>query len=304
MADLTLKLLIIVLTNAGGTGKTHVTEILDCLTRFAGMSVCVVDADQGCRGYRNRNGNANATVLDWNAGATLVPAEWFARHLAHVEVGIVDLGANFLSIDTPASGFLNDVVEIAHGQNIRTVFLPIDAPDKAGARGLAERLYAQFSNRFEVFLVRNDNRGTGNFGTARLIDPPTLTIPYLDAGYESVRLRHQRRLDEVIGAPESGYAMASAAMAYRLLQVARDPIVEKLLGTAMRMPLEAAAQGRPGPLRFVVATPADARDEKLRANMAARAAQTVAANSRGADPQVRLAAFEAEREAVLRYRRC
>ncbi|EMD81893.1 hypothetical protein [Pacificimonas flava] len=304
MIDWKLKLLIVVLTNAGGTGKTHVTEILDCLARLAGLSVCVVDADQGCRGYINRNGKANATVLNWNAGEMLQPAEWSARHLAQVDVGIFDLGANFLSMDTPAAGFLNDVVETAQDQNIRTVFAPIDAPDKVGARLLAERLYTQFSTLFEVFIVKNDNRGTGNFGPARLIDPQTLSIPFLDAGYESVRLRQQRRLDEVIEAPEDGYAMASAAIASRLLEIANNPIVEDLFGTAMRKPLEAAAQGRPGPLRFVVATPADARDEKLRANMAVRAAHTILARSASADPQALQAAFEAEREALLRFQKC
>lgn len=304
MANVILKLLIVILTNAGGTGKTHFTEILECLARLAGMSVSVVDADQGCRGYRNRNGSSNGTVLDWSVGG-LIPADWFNQHLAPVDVGLIDLGANFLSIDTPASAFLNDIVEIARSQNIRTVFLPIDSPDKAGARALAERLYSQFSNTFEVCIVRNDNRGTDNFGSAvRIIDPPTLQVPFLAAGYESVRLRQQRRLDEVINAPEEGYAIASAAMAHRLLQVARDPIIERLLGTAMRAPLEAAAQGHLSPLRFTIVTPADAQDEKLRANKAARLAQEKVYNSADADPQVRLAAFEAEHEAVARYYAC
>lgn len=297
-----LRLLIIFLTNAGGVGKTHLTEIFECLARLAANSVQVVDCDQDLRGYGRRNGNGAAVELDWEAVGEVEPGAWFEQHLAPVNIGILDLGANFLAFATPAQAFINNIVEMARASGVRTVFLPVEAPDKAGARELSERLFRQFSHNFEVIVVRNDNRGTKAFANPiQLMDPPTLHIEYLQSGFESVRLRQTRRLDEVVTAPEAGYTIASGAIAKRLLGIARDPLVAGLLGSSMLAPLKAAAADAPGSLTYTVSTPAQAKDDKLRANMAVRAAHAALNDPDLVDPQARLAAFEAEREAIRRY---
>lgn len=273
MAELAQLIIAVVVTNAGGVGKTHVAEILECLARLTGRRTQVIDADPGNRGYRNRNGQANAVLLEWATGTEDDPVTWYEKHVTGREMIIFDLGANFLSADRPVSRFLEHVVLIGLGRSARVVFLPIDVPNKPGSTGLVEQLNHTLRGKVDVILVQNDIDRSGAFApTLSLLGPPVLRIGHLARGYEAVRLRRELRLDEVIRNPEEDYALATAAIADRLLHIARDPAITGLLGNLMQPDLASLAAGKPGPLTWVVNDLKAAADDALRANARLRQA--------------------------------
>lgn len=67
MSQIPLKTLVLIMTNAGGEGKSTWAEMLAAMASFAGRDVVVADVDPGNRGYRNRNGDGSANGSDGSA---------------------------------------------------------------------------------------------------------------------------------------------------------------------------------------------------------------------------------------------
>lgn len=122
--------LAVVMTNAGGEGKTTWSETLSALARLGGLKVSVADIDPGNRGYLNRNGVSSAVSLDW-AGLEYDandPATWFDTHVRGRDLTILDTGANMLAAGGKTAEFLMGLLTLASVNDVRVIFYCVTSP--------------------------------------------------------------------------------------------------------------------------------------------------------------------------------
>lgn len=238
--------LALIMTNAGGEGKSTWAETLAAFGRLAGLDVVVADVDAGNRGYLNRNGDGSALSLDWSpkadgdAGAPADPAAWFDRHLAGCKLAILDTGANMLAAANPISSFIGGLIQVAKARGTRIIVYGVTSPHKPGSDELVEAMYQRFHRAAEVVVVQNDRDGSNVFAASLgLIGTPIVSLPYLDPGLLALRLRRRIPLDEILARPDPGYERATALIAQRLLAAAKQDAVIDVVGNAAATALEA-----------------------------------------------------------------
>lgn len=236
VANLTQIILALVITNAGGEGKSTWAEILAAFARLAGLGVVVADVDPGNRGYLNRNGDDSALSLDWspsgNGGKALAdPAAWFDENLAGSNLAILDTGANMLAAANPINKFVGGLIEVARRKGAKIVVYGVTSPNKAGSSDLVEMIYHRFRRGAEVVVVQNDRDGSAAFDASLAeLGPAIISLPHIEPGLQAVRLRRCIPLDEVLTKPETGYERATALIAKRLMRAARQDAVMEIVG--------------------------------------------------------------------------
>jgi hypothetical protein len=268
----------LVLTNAGGEGKSTWAEILAALARLAGLDIVVADVDPGNRGYLNRNGNGSAVSLDWSPKTDedptvpADPADWYEAHLAGRQLAILDTGANMLAAANPIGQFIAALLKIAQSKGARIIVYAVTSPNKAGSDELVEMMHQRFHGGAEVVVVQNDRDGSKSFkASLATMGTPIVALPHLAPGLQEVRLRRCIPLHEVLSRPEPGYERATALIAKRLLIAARQKSVIDVIGRGAIAPLEQIAVLAPSAIHYQIARLG------LAGNAAVTANETVAA---------------------------
>lgn len=265
-------ILALVLTNSGGEGKSTWSEILSAFARLAGLNVIVADVDPGNRGYLNRNGDGSALSLDWSPTgsgqkALADPASWFDEHLAGRNLAILDTGANMLAAANPINQFIGGLIQAARLKGAKIVVFGITSPNKAGSDELIEMMYQRFRRGAEVIVVQNNRDGSGTFNSSiAQLGTPIISLPHLDPGLQTVRLRRCIPLEEVLTKPEPGYERATALIAKRLVHAARQEPVTDIIGTGALDLLRTLASQAPKATHYRISNLESADNESVTAN--------------------------------------
>lgn len=278
LVQATQLILALVLTNAGGEGKSTWAEILAALARLAGLDVIVADVDPGNRGYLNRNGDGSALSLDWSpaeSGAKTLPdpASWFDAHLTGRHLAILDTGANMLAAANPINQFIGGLIEAARRKGTKIVVFGVTSPNKAGSDELIEMMYQRFRRGAEVIVVQNDRDGSKGFNPSIAeLGTTIINLPHLEPGLQAVRLRRCIPLDEVLTSPEVDYERATALIAKNLLPVAGQEAVIDFVGIGAVDRLQALTSAAPAETLYRISDLERARNRSLDLNQDVAAA--------------------------------
>lgn len=169
---------ILIVTNAGGQGKTTLARVLKTLFGLVGQPVQLLDSDAG---------NAAAKVIDasakkigWGVDTLVAPEIVTACAGQHV---ILDLGANALASAREIAALTPELAKRFEAAGYRNVaFLPV-TPNKPGATEAVLHL-AEKLPPMQRILVRNDIDGSGQFEAIATSDP-VVDLKHLPPGYMS-----------------------------------------------------------------------------------------------------------------------
>ena len=268
LASTSLPVLALVLTNAGGEGKSTFSEMLAALARLAGMSTIVADVDPGNRGYLNRNGDKSALPLNWSVSAADGSAAiWFDANLANHQLAILDTGANMMAATNPINEFIGTIIQIARQRGYRIVIFGVTSPNKSGSDELIEMMYERFRRGAEMVVVQNNRDGSNAFASSLAqLGTPIINLPHLAPGLQAVRLRRPLPLDTVIQQPEADYKRATALIAECLRLVAGQQPVLDIVGPNPALLLAELASGAPKQIFYGISALSFADDRMIDAN--------------------------------------
>ena len=147
----------LILTNAGGQGKTTLAMLIKALLRMAGEPVELLDGD---------NGNSAAKIIDadamrvgWGAKPAIAPDIALHCNGRHV---IFDPGANTFASQTDIVDLIPALLEQFKGAGYRIVALCPITPNKTGATEALLDLSSKFRPAERIF-VRNNQDASSNF---------------------------------------------------------------------------------------------------------------------------------------------
>jgi hypothetical protein len=256
-----LLLFVLILTNAGGEGKTTLTLLLRCLLDLAGAGSFAIDADPGNWALKNRSGDDVATdVLAWSprAGAA---AKIVAKAIG--QCVMMDAGANMMATGQPIGELVFELQKCFAGEGYRTAaFIPV-SPNKSGAAEGASILCDRIDG-FEKFIVLNHRDKSGNFGQIRA-GLATITVSHLEAGLQAYLDQHGWRIADVLTDPTTSSSRAAAYVGEWVRSFASDSKVRSLLTDEVCDRAISRLPGRPPRLRVLIETAADTTDASLAA---------------------------------------
>ncbi|MEL7737484.1 hypothetical protein AAG614_03810 [Citromicrobium bathyomarinum] len=157
MTSIRQLLFIVIVTNAGGQGKTTLARVIKTLLELAEEPVQLLDSDAG---------NAAAKVIDasakkigWGVDTIVAPeivADCEGQHV------VLDLGANALASAREIALLLPELCKLFAAAGYRNIaFLPV-TPNKPGATEAVLHLADQLPAMDKIF-VRNDIDNSGQF---------------------------------------------------------------------------------------------------------------------------------------------
>lgn len=250
--------LVIVLTNAGGEGKSLIAQLLKALFLLADQAVEIVDGDVGNRA--TRLADPTALSLGWGFGPDTAQQIFQTTSGKNV---VLDLGANAM-----ASGQYHELIFglqqrfTAAGYRCMA-FLPV-TPHKTGAAEGVRKLGEQLAG-FEPIYVKNNKDGSGNFeGSFKGLT--TLDLGYLQPGLVEYLKRDGETIHSSIVRPPKNFEKAGHIIADWTRQlVGTNTVLSKMLPQAK---IELAKFPKPpSPIRFSIGDIASATDAKLAINM-------------------------------------
>lgn len=157
MNTTTIWLFIIIVSNAGGQGKTTLARLLKALFEINGEPVQLLDADAG---------NSAAMIVDptsakvgWGVQSIVNPDIVRAYRGKHV---ILDLGANTMASAREIADAIPDLIREFENAGYHSLALLPVTPNKPGAADAVVKLGRQLPAE-NKWLVLNDSDGTGNF---------------------------------------------------------------------------------------------------------------------------------------------
>ena len=170
MINYVQRLLIIIVSNAGGQGKTTLARLLKALLEMSGHPVQILDGDAG---------NAAISMIDPNAARL----GWGVQSTVNAEIVeafrdrnvILDLGANTMASAREIVDMLPQLIADFEAAGHKTLAVFPVTPNKAGAAGALERLTQLFPAQNKL-LVLNNVDGSGNF------EPLDLPLPIARLG--------------------------------------------------------------------------------------------------------------------------
>jgi hypothetical protein len=262
-----LLLFVLILTNAGGEGKTTLALLLRSVLDLAGIDSFAIDADPGNWALKNRSGDDVATdVLAWSprAGAA---AKIVAN--ANGKPIMMDAGANMMATGQPIGELVFELQKCFANQGYRTAALIPVSPNKSGAAEGANILSDKIDG-FDKFIVLNHRDKSGNFGRIRE-DLATVTVSHLEPGLQAYLDQHGWRIAHVLTDPRTSSSRAAAHVGEWVRAFASDGGVRSLLTGEVCDLAISRLPCRPPRMRFQVSTLADTSD----ASFAARESITI-----------------------------
>ena len=261
----------ITITPKGGAGKTETAECLEAAITLGGANCALVDVDDGNRGIARRVGKDNVTKLDWSTSITAAPA-WVDRHTGEADAMIFDLGAGIDSADLPVMAFLSTVWRMLADQGARITICAVISTN-ARTSAFVERLDRRFGDLGQVIVICNNQDGSRAFpAELSTLPQPKVQLGQLPSGIQAVRLDRLERLSAVISNPAPNYRIASAIMAKRVFEFAREPAISDLIkvNRVEALLLPSATVPR---LRYSITTKLHSTDDVITANARLSAGQ-------------------------------
>lgn len=255
MVNYVQRLFIIIVSNAGGQGKTTLARLFKALLEMGGRPVQILDGDAG---------NAAISVVD----PTAARIGWGVQSTVNAEIVqafkdrdvILDLGANTMASAREIVDMLPELIAAFEAAGHKTLAVFPITPNKAGAAGALERLTQLFPAQNKL-VVMNNADGSGNF------DPLDLPLPiarlgYLEPGFiASVDALASGSFSEAVKSPADDRQIAAQHLARWMKGLAKDLPFQDVFGPAV------TALGKfpePSKIRHRVDTVSAATDSRLR----------------------------------------
>jgi hypothetical protein len=264
------RLLILVLTDAGGEGKTLLALLFRSLLELAGEPVGYIDADAGnySGAIQLQQTDAAASVKTIRLGASVNAATGILRDHVGKHI-VIDTGANTSASEREITKMIPALQEQAKAAGYRTVaFLPVST-NKPGASGALIDLSAGYP-QWEHIFVQVNRDGSGSFEGG--LDPTrTVSLGHLQPGLQQY-VREARGLPAAAVQPPVNFHLAADKVAAWMTDFSNQELVTQLVGLQPARALVALGRGRPLTTSFIIQRLGDATNDALRYN-AKRTAQ-------------------------------
>jgi hypothetical protein len=254
MVNYVERLFIIIVSNAGGQGKTTLARLLKALLEMGGHPVQILDGDAGNAAISTID--PTAARLGWGVQSTVNADIVEAFRDRNV---ILDLGANTMASAREIVDMLPELIAAFEAAGHRTLAVFPVTPNKAGAAGALERLTQLFPAQNKL-VVLNDADGSGNFEPldsplpiARLAQLAPGFMGYLDT-------LPGRSFNQAVISPAADRQIAGQHIARWMRSFGKDLPFEAVFGSAIKM------LGRipePDKIRFKIDKVASTTDEQL-----------------------------------------
>lgn len=248
---------VLIVSNAGGEGKTLLAGLVKALFELAGDPVELLDGDAGNGAARVADSAARS--VGWGVGALTAPDILKACRGHHV---ILDLGANSLASQREIVELVPALREVFGGAGYRTVaFLPV-TPNKHGSVDAIINLAAKLPD-FEKFFIRNDRDGSGDFHGMPSA-PNVVDVDYLRPGFIQYIHGPGQSMSKAVCSPPEGYRIAARYVAEWMRDFARAPALAGMFAPSLQR-LDSVPRPT-SPLAMTVPKLASASDAALREN--------------------------------------
>lgn len=223
MSNLTRLLFIVIVSNAGGEGKTLLAQLIQALLQLADEPVVMLDGDAGNQAARVADDNAK--VVGWGVDAIKARDILAATRDAHV---IFDLGANSLASAREIAELLPALCEAYAEAGYRTAaFLPVST-NKLGAVEAIKTLAPKIEG-FEKLFVKVNRDGSRAFG-GTLEGDDVVEVGHLRPGFQAYVRGPGRTMANAVSQPPAGFGLAAVQVAEWMRDFAVQPPVLDLLG--------------------------------------------------------------------------
>ena len=258
MSNLTMPLFIIIVSNAGGEGKTLMAQMIQALLQLAGEPVIMLDGDAGNKAAWVADDNAK--VVGWGVDAIKASDIVAATRGSHV---ILDLGANSLASAREIVDLVPALRKTFAGAGYRTIaFLPVST-NKLGAVEAIKALAPKISG-FEKIFVKVNRDGSRAFG-GKLEGNDVVEVGHLWPGFQAYIRQPGQTMATAVSQPRDGYGLAAAYVAEWMRDFASQAPVLDMLGP---LPVVLNQHERPTDVPgFVVNLLEHATDAALRENV-------------------------------------
>jgi len=223
MSNLTTLLFIIIVSNAGGEGKTLLAQLIQALLQLAGEPVIMLDGDAGNKAAWVADDNAK--VVGWGVDAIKATDILAATQGSHV---ILDLGANSLASAREIVDLVPALRKTYAGAGYRTIaFLPVST-NKLGAVEAIKALAPKVAG-FERVFVKVNRDGSRAF-SGKLEGNDVVEVSHLRPGFQAYIRQAGQTMATAVSQPTAGYGLAAAYVAEWMRDFAIQVPVLNLLG--------------------------------------------------------------------------
>lgn len=225
MNNLTRLLFIVIVSNAGGEGKTLLAQMIQALLQLAGESVIMLDGDAGNQAAKVADDSAK--VVGWGVDAIKARDILAATSHAHV---ILDLGANSLASQREIVDLLPAMRTVYAEAGYRTVAcLPVST-NKLGAVEAIKALAPKIEG-FEKLFVKVNRDGSRAF-SGTLEGTNVVEVGHLRPGFQAYIRQPGQTMAKAVAHPPTGFGLAAIQVAEWMRGFAVQPPVVDLLGPA------------------------------------------------------------------------
>lgn len=255
MVNYVQRILIIVVSNAGGQGKTTLSRLLKALFEIAGQPVQILDGDAG---------NAAISIID----PTSARLGWGVQSTVSAEIVqafrdknvILDLGANTMASAREIVDMLPQLIADFEAAGHKTLAVFPITPNKPGAAGAIEKLTQLFPAQNKL-VVMNDADGSGNFEPLDL-PLPIARLGYLQPGFiASVDALSAGSFSQAVISPADDRQIAAQHLARWMTGFAKDLPFQDVFGPAVTT---LGKFPEPGKIRHRIDTVSATSDARLR----------------------------------------
>lgn len=224
MSNLTTLLFIIIVSNAGGEGKTLLAQLIQALLQLAGEPVIMLDGDAGNQAARVADDDAK--VVGW--GVPAIKARDIVAATKHAHV-ILDLGANSLASGREIVELLPTLGTGYAKAGYRTVaFMPVST-NKLGAVGAIKALASRIEGFEKLFVKVNRDRSRAFEGTLEGSD--VVELGHLRPGFQAYIRQPGQTMANAVSHPAEGFGLAAIQVAEWMRRFAVQKPVMNLLGS-------------------------------------------------------------------------
>ena len=259
MDPLTQLIFIVIVSNAGGEGKTMLAQLLYALWGLIGEPTALLDGDPG--NMAARVAEKEARVVGWGVGPSIAPKIFQATQGGHV---ILDLGANSLASHREIVDLLPALRETFAKANYRTIALMPVSTNKLGAveaiKGLEQKIEG-----FETLFVRVNRDGSNTFDKG-LEGQRSVDVGHLQPGFQNYVRGPGVSMVQSVVSPPPEYKLASNYVADWMRHFAAQQEVIEFMGDRALRRLDDLHPQRGAHLRLVVNNLANTKNASLVAN--------------------------------------
>lgn len=258
MASLVQQLIfIIVITNAGGQGKTLLARLCKSLWLSTGQDVQLLCSDPGSAMSKMLDDRAKR--VGWGIDSSIAPEIVSACSGQHV---VLDCGANLLASQREIVELVPALARHFKAAGYRNIALMPFTPNKPGAVGLLDDLAPKLPPMDKI-IVRNNANASGHFDKGKGA-VPTIDLPHLRPGMMAyLDVAAPASFYDVVQNPTPDHGLVGRYVGDWMRTFATQASAYGLF--AETLPLLNAVPAEP-PIRFAVNAPDDCTDDALRTN--------------------------------------